>query len=67
MGNKWVEIKKIKLKKKAKKNKQINQKKSRREQFRYYQMQVRIMIKVSGTRIYMSYSLMTPGGPSAKV
>ena len=41
MGNKWVE----------KKNRK---KKGRREQFRYYQMQVRTLIKVSGTRICMS-------------
>ena len=46
MGNKWVEIEKKKQNKKTKEMK--------REQFRYYQMQVRTMIKVSGTRVCMS-------------
>ena len=55
MGNKWVETKKSKKKKKEKKqNKTKQNKKSRGEQFRYYQMQVRTMIKVSGTTICMS-------------
>ena len=49
MGNKWVGIKKRKTKQKKKK-------KCRREKFRYYQMQVRTMIKVSGTRICMRVS-----------
>ena len=60
MGNKWVEIKK-------RKKKQNKTKKSRREYFRCYQMQVKTMIKVSGFRICMSWSQMTPGGPFAKV